>query len=93
MSGNRATCAWALSSLKKKTNSRIVLRIWIPSLITGDVGGHFNQLFQRVTSINRKNGPFELLLCVGSFFSNDQEQNDELIPYKNKTKKGNQVQP
>ena len=27
-------------------------------------------LFQRLSSVNSKSGPFEMLLCVGSFFSN-----------------------
>lgn len=45
--------------------------------------GRFKQLFQRVENINKKSGPFEILLCVGDFFSEDAKQNEELIAYKN----------
>lgn len=40
-------------------------------------------MFQRVENINKKAGPFEILLCVGNFFSEDEKQNEELIAYKN----------
>lgn len=40
-------------------------------------------MFQRVESINKKSGPFEILLCVGDFFSEDSKQNEELIAYRN----------
>lgn len=49
----------------------------------GDVRGRFKQLFQRVDVINKKAGPFEILLCVGDFFSEDKKQNEELIAYRN----------
>ncbi|XP_053962313.1 CWF19-like protein 1 homolog [Anastrepha ludens] len=57
----------------------------IKILVVGDVRGRFRQLFQRVDSINKKAGPFEILLCVGEFFG-AKEQNDELIAYKNGNK-------
>lgn len=53
----------------------------------GDVCGHFDQLYQRVENINKKSGPFELLLCVGDFFSANVEQNKELDSYRNQSKK------
>lgn len=37
-------------------------------LLAGDCGGNFAALFNRVASVNKKNGPFKLLLCVGDFF-------------------------
>ncbi|XP_064384076.1 CWF19-like protein 1 [Halichondria panicea] len=43
-------------------------------LVCGDVEGHFKQLFSRVQSILSKNKDFELLLCVGSFFSSDCQE-------------------
>ncbi|XP_037043320.1 CWF19-like protein 1 homolog [Bradysia coprophila] len=55
-------------------------------LVCGDVKGNFKQLFGRVESINKKSGPFEMLLCVGDFFG---DNNDELIAFKN----GNKVIP
>lgn len=43
-------------------------------LICGDVNGKFKTLFTRVEIINKKNGPFDFLLCVGNFFgSSDKE--------------------
>lgn len=40
-------------------------------LVCGDVDGHFNTLFKRVETIQKKNGNFDLLLCVGNFFGRD----------------------
>ena len=40
-------------------------------------------MFNRVETINKKSGPFELLLCVGDFFG---ANNDELEAYKNGNK-------
>ncbi|XP_054278247.1 CWF19-like protein 1 [Macrosteles quadrilineatus] len=37
-------------------------------LVCGDVNGKFKTLFSRVEKVNKKNGPFDLLLCVGNFF-------------------------
>eukprot|EP00123_Amoebidium_parasiticum_P001421 comp12500_c0_seq1/m.7457 comp12500_c0_seq1/g.7457 ORF comp12500_c0_seq1/g.7457 comp12500_c0_seq1/m.7457 type:complete len:626 (-) comp12500_c0_seq1:152-2029(-) len=41
-------------------------------LVTGDVKGQFGSLYSRVRSIQKKVGPFDLLLCAGSFFSEDE---------------------
>ncbi|KAK8756797.1 hypothetical protein V5799_000502 [Amblyomma americanum] len=40
-------------------------------LVCGDVKGQFDKLFDRVSTVNKKNGPFEMLLCVGDFFGPD----------------------
>ncbi|XP_075981024.1 CWF19-like protein 1 [Anticarsia gemmatalis] len=53
-------------------------------LICGDVNGNFNALFSRVESIIKKSGKFEMLLCVGNFFGDD---NSQLDAYKMGTKK------
>eukprot|EP00873_Tetraselmis_striata_P042256 jgi/Tetstr1/462520/TSEL_007509.t1 len=37
-------------------------------LISGDCGGKLTAMFKRVASVNKSNGPFAALLCVGSFF-------------------------
>ncbi|XP_078697782.1 CWF19-like protein 1 [Branchiostoma floridae x Branchiostoma belcheri] len=37
-------------------------------LTCGDVEGRFSQLFKRVSSIQKKSGDFDMLLCVGDFF-------------------------
>ncbi|XP_033638777.1 CWF19-like protein 1 [Asterias rubens] len=45
-------------------------------LVCGDVEGNLSQLFKRVNNVNKKAGPFEMLLCVGEFFGpNDAEWN------------------
>ncbi|XP_026320616.1 CWF19-like protein 1 [Hyposmocoma kahamanoa] len=46
------------------------------TLICGDVNGNFNSLFSRVETINKKSGPFDVLLCVGNFFGDDNSQLD-----------------
>ena len=38
-------------------------------LVSGDVNGKFDQLFERVAAVNAKAGPFACLFCVGDFFN------------------------
>lgn len=38
-------------------------------LLAGDVHGKIEALFKRVTTVNTSNGPFDALLCVGTFFA------------------------
>jgi len=40
----------------------------IKILVSGDVEGNISALFKRVETVHKKAGPFEMLLCVGSFF-------------------------
>uniref|UniRef100_A0A1B6J3M2 Cwf19-like C-terminal domain-containing protein n=1 Tax=Homalodisca liturata TaxID=320908 RepID=A0A1B6J3M2_9HEMI len=40
----------------------------IKVLICGDVNGKFKTLYSRVEKVNKKSGPFDLLLCAGNFF-------------------------
>ncbi|KAJ9592078.1 hypothetical protein L9F63_001387, partial [Diploptera punctata] len=49
-------------------------------LVCGDVEGKFKTLFSRVENINKKNGPFDMLLCVGNFFGTNDSG---LEQYKN----------
>lgn len=37
-------------------------------LVTGDPGGSLSTLFKRAAAVNKSNGPFDMLFCVGSFF-------------------------
>ncbi|CAG0916211.1 unnamed protein product [Notodromas monacha] len=37
-------------------------------LIAGDVGGNYDKLLKRVNTVNKKAGPFDMLVCVGRFF-------------------------
>lgn len=45
-----------------------VVRMSTKVLVAGDVEGNITTLFKRVETVNKKAGPFEMLLCVGSFF-------------------------
>eukprot|EP00730_Choanoeca_flexa_P008867 TRINITY_DN12551_c0_g8_i2.p1 TRINITY_DN12551_c0_g8~~TRINITY_DN12551_c0_g8_i2.p1 ORF type:complete len:524 (+),score=105.98 TRINITY_DN12551_c0_g8_i2:2-1573(+) len=40
-------------------------------LVVGDVDGKVKQLLKKVTNVNKKAGPFDLVLCTGSFFAPD----------------------
>lgn len=37
-------------------------------LVSGDPQGKLGALFKRVAAVNKSNGPFDYLFCVGSFF-------------------------
>ncbi|GLJ46531.1 hypothetical protein SUGI_0980670 [Cryptomeria japonica] len=52
-------------------------------LLCGDVLGRFNALFKRIATVNKANGPFDVLLCVGQLFpkSNNIEELDEMLLY------------
>ncbi|RMX57648.1 hypothetical protein pdam_00015893 [Pocillopora damicornis] len=50
-------------------------------LVSGDVCGKFNTLFERVRNILKKNKDFEMLLCVGSFFGSSEESKKEWEGY------------
>ncbi|KAK7329692.1 hypothetical protein VNO77_23867 [Canavalia gladiata] len=50
-------------------------------LLCGDVLGHLNQLYKRVSSVNKSAGPFDALFCVGQFFPDSPEHVDELMAY------------
>ena len=41
-------------------------------LATGDVNGKFTTFFKRINAVNAKNGPFEMILCVGNFFGKEE---------------------
>ncbi|PHT73534.1 Zinc finger CCCH domain-containing protein 59 [Capsicum annuum] len=50
-------------------------------LLCGDVQGRLNQLFKRVSSVNKAAGPFDALLCVGQFFPDSVEGLEEFNGY------------
>ncbi|KAK4257789.1 hypothetical protein QN277_007329 [Acacia crassicarpa] len=50
-------------------------------LLCGDVMGRLNQLFKRVSSVNKSAGPFDVLFCVGQFFPESTDQLDEFMDY------------
>lgn len=56
-------------------------------LACGDVEGRLTALFNRVQSIQKKAGPFDLLLCVGEFFGTTPEADEEWQQYKSGSKK------
>ncbi|CAN6457093.1 unnamed protein product [Victoria cruziana] len=50
-------------------------------LLCGDVLGRLPILFKRVSAVNKSNGPFDFLLCVGQFFPDDPELLDEFMDF------------
>ncbi|MFT7812632.1 CWF19-like protein 1-like [Arapaima gigas] len=56
-------------------------------LVCGDVEGKINVLFNRVTSIEKKSGKFDLLLCVGEFFAPSPAAEAEWEKYRSGVKR------
>ncbi|XP_074554396.1 CWF19-like protein 1 [Halichoeres trimaculatus] len=56
-------------------------------LACGDVEGRLTALFNRVQTIQKKSGQFDLLLCVGEFFGSTPEAEAEWQQYKSGAKK------
>ncbi|CAK9881409.1 unnamed protein product [Sphagnum jensenii] len=50
-------------------------------LLCGDVNGHLHALYKRVLAVNKSNGPFDALLCVGQFFPRTPDGIDEMETY------------
>ncbi|KAE9550509.1 hypothetical protein FO519_006283 [Halicephalobus sp. NKZ332] len=50
----------------------------IKVLAVGDVNGKFQELLKKVSTVNKKSGPFDLLICVGEFFGPDQQLNQKV---------------
>ncbi|OVA04008.1 zinc finger protein [Macleaya cordata] len=50
-------------------------------LLCGDVLGRLNQLFKRVSTVNKSTGPFDVLLCVGQFFPDSPDRLEEFLDY------------
>lgn len=61
-------------------------------LACGDVNGNFTTFFKRINSVNAKNGPFEMVVCVGDFFGS-QELSEENAGLWNEIKKGQSKVP
>lgn len=43
------------------------------SIVCGDIKGKFSEIFSKINKLNEKNGPFDLTLCVGQFYSDSNE--------------------
>ncbi|KAI1888456.1 hypothetical protein AGOR_G00185320 [Albula goreensis] len=56
-------------------------------LVCGDAEGRIDVLFNRVRTIQKKSGQFDLLLCVGDFFGSSPETQAEWEQYKSGAKK------
>ncbi|KAL5479933.1 hypothetical protein EMCRGX_G023536 [Ephydatia muelleri] len=50
-------------------------------LISGDVEGNIKAFFGKVQGVLTKSGPFDMLLCVGSFFANTSACREEWARY------------
>jgi hypothetical protein len=51
-------------------------------MLAGDCLGGFDTLFKKVAAVNKKNGPFDLLLCVGQFFEEAGECQETLETFE-----------
>ncbi|KAK6753123.1 hypothetical protein RB195_012618 [Necator americanus] len=49
------------------------------ALCVGDVRGQFVQLAKKLSVINEKNGPFDILFCVGEFFGTNETENESVL--------------
>jgi len=50
-------------------------------LACGDVKGQIGALIKRVETVNKKAGPFEMVLCVGQFFDESSGELNNLFTY------------
>ena len=57
-------------------------------LACGDVKGKFSTFFKKVKSVNTKNGPFEMIICVGDFFGDHEFGESEDRQIWNEIKSG-----
>jgi len=55
------------------TGNQVSLKI----LTCGSVNGRIAKFFKKISSINKKNGPFELVLCCGDFFDTSDDSKKE----------------
>jgi len=46
-------------------------------IVAGDVLGKFSTFFKRLRTVNEKSGPFDFVVCAGSFFSYDDEDSED----------------
>lgn len=58
-------------------------------MVTGSVEENYATFFEKITSLNGKHGPFDVLLCTGNFFSKETSDSDinDLLLGKVKGKK------
>jgi hypothetical protein len=70
------TCCFVLFACKMSGNKEAP-RI----LLCGDVNGHLHALYKRVLAVNKSNGPFDALLCVGQFFPRTPDGIEEMETY------------
>ena len=54
----------------------------IKVLASGDVEGNFGAFLKRVSTVHSKAGPFDLCLCVGSFFGTGNKYNVKWQPLR-----------
>ena len=48
-------------------------------LASGDVDGRFAAFLKRLEAVEKKAGPFEMVLCVGSFFGTAGDDTDAAV--------------
>ena len=50
--------------------------VMLKILACGDVAGRISAWIKRIEAVEKKAGPFEMVLCVGSFFSSDPDAHE-----------------
>ena len=50
-------------------------------MVCGDVEGRLNDVYSRVKTIQSKAGKFDLLICIGDFFAEKEENNKDIETY------------
>ncbi|KAK0154510.1 CWF19-like protein 1 [Merluccius polli] len=76
---------WSLAFVQ--TGVCVCVCVCLSSLTCGDVEGRLAAVFNRVRTIQKKSGQFDLLLCVGEFFGKTAEAEAEWQEYKTGAKK------
>lgn len=51
----------------------------IKLLIAGSVESKYSKFIKRISDVNTKAGPFDLLLCIGDFFGDNEKEYEEFI--------------
>jgi hypothetical protein len=67
-------CGAAFRSAYRGNRKHTYSMAGVNILISGDCGGKLSAMFKRVASVNKSNGPFAALLCVGGFFEPSGER-------------------
>jgi len=43
-------------------------------LACGSIDGKYEKFFKKVSNLQKKNGPFEMIICTGDFFNEEEKE-------------------